>query len=252
MRTQKVSRIGSLVYGFTLPFQCISLIFAKPKLLLWSVLPVILTAVSYGFIYVKTQDFIRDFTTQILSHWGLNPEGWIAATFILLSKILLFILGALTFSLFSNIIACPLNDFLAEETERYTSPALDAVHNRRISFRIKVIGIDLIKTTFAAFVQCLSLFISWLPLVNVVAILLTILLLTFQFVSYPQTRRGEGVYDGIRFIFSHLYSCLGFGAAVVLVFSIPFLSCLFLPLAVTGGTLLYGRSRGSATLPALR
>ena len=74
------------------------------------------------------------------------------------------------------------------------------------------------------------------------AIVLALLLLTFQYVSYPQTRRGENLGTSLAFLGRHFWACLGWGASMTVLFMIPLLSAFMLPIAVVGGTLLYARS----------
>jgi len=249
---RKTSRIGSFIYGLTLPLQSFTLLLKHSKLLFFCCLPFLVTLTAYALMFVKAQGLLKEFTAHTFSLWGLNPESSLAGLFLFLSKLMFLLLGAISFSFVGNIITWPLNDFIAESTESYCSPPLPPVPSIRVINRIKIIGIDLIKSIFVATLSCVSLLLSLLPFLNFLAILLAILLLSFQFISYPQTRRGEGIFEGIRFLFKHFYACLGFGAGIAFLFSIPFLSCFFLPLAVTGGTLLYARTKGSSYLPVLQ
>jgi len=98
----------------------------------------------------------------------------------------------------------------------------------------------------------LTFFLAWIPVVNVAAFFLTCVLICFQYTSYPQTRRGVGIKDGVRFLFQYFYSCLGFGMVLIALFSVPFFSCFMLPLAVVGGTLLVARAQKIPELPLLR
>ena len=49
-------------------------------------------------------------------------------------------------------------------------------------------------------------------------------LLCFQYLSYPQARRGLGIFKSIAFLFKFPFACLGFGGAVSLLFAIPLIS----------------------------
>ncbi|MCR4313075.1 MAG: hypothetical protein NUV58_02410, partial [Candidatus Roizmanbacteria bacterium] len=77
-------------------------------------------------------------------------------------------------------------------------------------------------------------------------------LVTFQYISYPQTRRDVGIRQGAKFLWHHIYACTGFGSIFLLLFAIPFLSSFVLPLAVIGGTLLAARAPGSPQLSPLK
>jgi uncharacterized protein involved in cysteine biosynthesis len=74
----------------------------------------------------------------------------------------------------------------------------------------------------------------------------------FQYTSYPQTRRQERLGHGVWFLLRHAWACSGFGATITLLYAVPFVSSLALPVAVVGGTLLVARAGAGATMPRLR
>jgi uncharacterized protein involved in cysteine biosynthesis len=174
--------------------------------------------------------------------WGLNPEGWMAWMLFVLSKLILFIVGALTFTFIAGALASPFNDFLAESTEKVKGLVVPEGATF-FTFKVKIIIIDLLKTIFATAAAIAAILVSWIPVVNIFAFALTFLLVTFQYVSYPQTRRGQGIRDGLGFLWNHMYACMGFGAALSVMFALPFVSFLVIPLAVVGGTLLFEKAQ---------
>ncbi len=118
--------------------------------------------------------------------------------------------------------------------------------------KLRLLGLDMVKSVAATGAGLVALMLSWMPVVNFLALLMTFLLFCFQYISYPQTRRGLGVDEGFRFLWNHLYACLGFGAVISILFAIPIFSSFCLPLAVVGGTLLVARAPGAAGIPGLR
>lgn len=246
------SRVGSFLFGFTLPLRSLKIILSKPKLLFLASLPILVTVALYWFFFQEVQIHLQPWMNSLLQRWGLESEGKVAGGLFLLIKGLLLVLSALTFSLLAGIAAVPVNDFLAEATESYSNPPLKPVPGQSIRMRIKIVGIDVMKSAFAIAIQLLTLLISWVPLINFAAALLAFLLVCFQYISYPQTRRGQGVSSGARFLRSHFFACVGFGAASTFLFAIPFLSGLFIPIAVVGGTLLFARGSQESQLPRLR
>lgn len=244
------TRIHSAFYGITLPFAAAKLIFSRPALLFWSLLPVTITLSLYGVVVLKLQTYAKDTLTHFFIAHGLSPEGWGAWFALLLLKLLLFLIGAVTFSLVATVVASPFNDFLAEASERYASPPLASVGKTRAGAKFRLIMIDLSKTIAATACTLAAILFSGLPLLNFIAFLIAFLLVTFQFISYPQTRRGIGIGGGLAFLWRHLYACAGFGAAISLLFALPIVSALSVPLAVVGGTLLV--ARGQLKDPALK
>ena len=118
--------------------------------------------------------------------------------------------------------------------------------NEHLSF--EQIFIDIVKSIASAGVGIIALLLSWVPIVNIFAFALAFLLVAFQYISYPQTRRGIGLIDGAGFLRRHFFASVGFGTTVTILYMIPFLSSFMLPLAVVGGTLLVARAGGSPAL----
>lgn len=237
-------RTRSLVYGLKLPWESVRLLFRKPSLILWSLLPLAITVVLYGFLISSLQDWAQLQIRFWLETWGVRPEGWLAWSFTLLVKLVVFFAGAFTFAFAAGIAASPFNDFLAEATERWAEPPLPSVPPSPWAAQLRLIGIDIAKTFAATVATVAAILLSWVPIVNLVAFALACLLLTFQFVSYPQTRRGVGIGEGLLFLWKHAYACVGFGGVMSVLFALPLVSILALPVAVIGGTLLTARAPG--------
>jgi uncharacterized protein involved in cysteine biosynthesis len=236
-----IQRAESFYFGLTLPFRAAKLIFSHPRLLFWSVLPTAITLTLYYYFIAAITSHIAAF---ILAHVG---DNWLL---VLISKVLVFVAAALTFSFAANLISTPFNDFLAESTERWAEPALPEPEIPSTGIfagywrnKVRLIGIDAVKTFAAMIMGMIALLCSWIPVVNLAAVLITFLVFSFQFISYPQTRRGEKLSRALSFLGRHFFACLGFGAIGSLLFSIPIVSCLAIPLAVVSGTLLVARAR---------
>ena len=246
-------RIQSFYYGLGLPIQAFRLIFRHPTLLFWSILPVAITLGLYVWLIRNLQDSTKAYLLQAFVSAGWDPNSWIAGTLIILVKVLLVLVGAMTFSLVASVASAPFNDFLAESAEQWTTPPLPAVPSQPFRAKMRLIVIDLLKTVAGGVAGLAAMIFSWVPVVNLIAVILALLLVSFQFVSYPQTRRGEGLQAGLRFIWKYFYACLGFGLVTAFLFAIPIVSSLSIPLAVVGGTLLVGRAYGAeGTSPPLR
>jgi uncharacterized protein involved in cysteine biosynthesis len=237
--------ISSFIFGFTLPLRAAGLIASSPQLVFWSALPVGLTLILETLALWKLGAAAQVAVTGFLASRGLTADGtlaWVAAA---LATLVLVVAGALVFSATASILAAPFNDFLAEKTEPRATPPLAPVPSQGLGWRARLLMIDVFKSLCGASLSALAILLSWLPLINVLSFAVAFAVVCFQFISFPQTRRGEGVGDGIRFILRHPASCLGFGAACSILFAIPFASCFFVPWAVVGGTLLYAKARAA-------
>ena len=246
-------RIESLFYGVTLPVRALRLILSRKKLLGWAAFPIALTlALSvWGVTWLKAK--LMAYGIHWMASFGLAPESITVQAAMLFLQILLFVLAAISFSFLATILASPFNDFLSEATEPYCTPRLPILPSEasRVAWKIRSVWIDIVKTILVTLIQLILIAVSlvaiWIPGLNLIPFILAFWLLTFQFVSYPQTRRGEGFRHSIRFLSRHAFASLGFGAAIGALFAIPFISAFALPLAVVGGTLLYARAADPLT-----
>ncbi len=245
-------RTRSLWFGLTLPYRALKSIFINKSLLFWSALPLALTFVLFVYGISQLQDWAISLLQEYISSLGFDPAGLIGRFFMLSGKIILWMVAALTFIFTSSIVASPFNDVLAERSERITEIPLPPVTKKTLKAHIKLIGIDLFKTATAFIAALFAIIFCWVPIVNIFAFILAFLLVTFQYISYPQSRRSIGIGQGAKFLWRHIYACTGFGAILTFLFAIPFLSSFILPLAVVGGTLLAARAPGSSQLYPLK
>ncbi|OFZ79741.1 MAG: hypothetical protein A2583_06665 [Bdellovibrionales bacterium RIFOXYD1_FULL_53_11] len=233
---------SDFILGLTTPLAAGRMIVSSPRLLALSAAPVLLTAVIYFYGIAAAQTHIKSWMLHYMASWGLSPESWLAWSLFLLSKLVLMLAAAITFSFVANVVSSPLNDWLAESAE---APAgLPPVHKSGIGFKATVLMIDLAKTVVTAAASVAALVLSWVPVVNIIAFMFAFLMVSYQYVSYPQTRRGMGIMRSFAFLLRHPLPNLGFGMVMMFLFSIPLLSALFLPVGVVGGTLLVGRLVG--------
>lgn len=238
-----ISRLKSFIFGLQLPWQSFKLIVKKPKLLIWSIIPILITFSLYTFLIIKIQGFLSSWLTAHLLGWGFQTSTWISYTLSFVAQIALILLSGMSFTFVAALIACPFNDFLAEETENFTLPPISQQISVSLRVRWGILFIDFLKSLFALGVSLIAVLISWIPGINFFSFFITLFLLCFQFISYPQTRRKEGIRDGFQFIWNHIYSCMGFGIVTGFLLSIPIVSSFILPLSVVGGTILYARAK---------
>lgn len=245
-------RTRSLWYGLTLPYIAGRLILATPVLLFWSLLPILLTLLLYVYLIGALQDWAMLQVTSHVVSWGWSPEGWSVWIASLVTRLVLILVGAITFTFASTMVASPFNDILAEKTEPHATPPLAPVTGGGLARQLRLIWIDLVKTVAATVAGGVAVLFSWIPVLNIAAFVAVFLLVCFQYTSYPQTRRRERLGAGMQFLFRHAWACAGFGAAITFLYAIPFVSSFALPLAVVGGTLLVARANAAADLPALK
>jgi uncharacterized protein involved in cysteine biosynthesis len=242
----------SLVLGLTIPLRAARLAFTKPRLLAACLIPWILSGVlSYFFIQQASQ------LALMLLGWaatalGISVGGVLAQILGWTLAFLSWIAGALLLVWGAAILAIPFADWLSELAEPFVEPKL-ATSTADLSWFSRAqwrrIRIDAAKTFVSLVISLLGMVLSSIPLLGVLGPAVIALGIAFQFLGYPQTRRNEGVTVSLLFVIRNLPLCLGFGLILLPGFAVPFLSAFLFPIAVIGGTLLYGAGK-SRQLPA--
>lgn len=233
-----IQAIHNLYFGITLPLASLKLIVSHRSLLLLSIFPLILTSVLYYFILTRLNSYLGMHLGTYLASFGFTYDSWLSFLISGILKLILLLISVLTFTFTSTILASPLNDYLAERTEKFVPQITLAPQNSFLKM-MRLMYIDFAKSIMLAFFGLIAIVFFWVPILNVVALTLTFLLLSFQYITYPQTRRGLHFRESIVFLKHNFAASLGFGFILFILYSIPFLSSFILPLAVVGGTVLY-------------
>jgi CysZ protein len=233
--------IGDFFWGLGSPLRSARLLVKSPTLWIWALIPPIIAGALYATGFAWLDQMLRQTLGLWLASFGLSQNPWIGELILWGVRITLVVVSAFTFSAVTAIIASPCNDFLAEAAEAFVEPKLTPVPRAGWSLQLRWLIKDLGKNIFAGLATTATFLTSFVPVLNLVSATIAVLLLTFNYLTYPQTRRGESLMDGLRLIAKNFAPCLGFGLVHVFLFSIPVISVLCLPLAVIGGVGLYAR-----------
>jgi len=246
------TRWRSFRFGLRLPLHALRVIVRSRAMLTLSVLPIAVTTALYVFVIGFFVDAIRGAVLGSALGIGLDPGGAPITVLGWITDLLLLVAGAVTFSLTAAAVASPFNDALALRAERHGDPPLPPVPGRGLERQLELVVLDVVRNALAALAAAAAILLWWLPFVNLFWIVLAFALVAFQYVSYPQNRRGIGLLAGLAFLRRHRWAAVGLGAGLTVLFAIPVLSAAVLPLAVVSGTLLVARSQPVAGRPALR
>ncbi|MBU6376684.1 MAG: EI24 domain-containing protein [Bdellovibrionales bacterium] len=214
-----------------------------PRLFLVCLIPWIIAGALSWYCIQWASAFSVSALSWVLTLLGMSLTGIVATVLQAILGLLSWVVAALLMTWIVAILMIPLADFLSELAERYTDPPLRASSGVNGSFFSRAqwrrMKIDFWKTLFAVLVSVVGLILVHVPVLGVLGPVVLALSLSFQFVSYPQTRREQGIFSSLRFFRQHFGLCLGFGVSLVVAFSIPFLSAFVFPPAVVGGTWLF-------------
>jgi CysZ protein len=227
--------------GFFTPLKAFALIARNKKLIGLSVLPVAVTAIIYVLVLALLIKFADTKLDGILSRTGLNQDNILYSVIHVLIAIVLIMASMLTFSLIANLVATPFNDLLAEAAEAFARPPLAPVSGLQFKDRVRQIWIEFRKSLVVLLIAFFVFLFSLIPIVGLLGMLAAPMLLAYEFASYPQTRRSYGIRRSLGFLRRNAAACFGFGLMCSVLFLIPFVSCLTLPLAVVGGMMLFAK-----------
>lgn len=232
--SERPSFVAEIWFGLTLPLRAFNLIRKHRAILLLSMAPVF---VAIG-LYFWSVDALTDVLRPIYE--AKFPEWAKASTIV--SSIILYLLGALLFPSIVNIVAAPINDPLSEKVEKHLDPAIEAApHVGAMTFEyLQLLITDIVKSMIIGILGFAFFLLSLVPIIQFVAIPILFALISLQYLSFPQTRRGQGFRESLRFVIHYPFPTLAFGFVSSFFFSIPIVSGFYLPVAVVGGTILFG------------
>jgi len=243
-----------LLSGVATAWTATTLLIRKPGLKRFAVLPIIANAILYGVVVILGIYFVAAWEPHV-GPWNF---GWGIGS--LLAKSLNWAFGTLkwvigiplmltiiyfTFTVVGMVAASPLNDLLSDRVER---SVCGTTNNASLPLGKMAVLVSL------------SFFDSLVIVLKQAAISLLVLpLLLVPVIGFLPLLLVTGYYTGLGFVDvaiarNHLrgnhkqamiqdrrWEILGLGLTMELLFFIPFVGLLILPIGVTAGTLLYSR-----------
>jgi len=238
--------MNNFIFGFTYPLKSVKLFFKYPKLLGYSVIPMILNLIIYGSVFYFVFTFItgktEDFFTQNISDKFLL--GIIRLLLHLFTFILILILCYFLFIVFGGLISAPFNEKISrliEEKEFGKSSGYDLPFFKDISFSLKA---ELKKLTFYFSIILPIILVDFIPMIGSIITLIFGTAFSFyynalDYLDYPMTRRLYPFRKKLRTINSKLSLSMGFGGMAFFLTFLPVINVFMVPILVTAGTSLF-------------
>ena len=219
MNNDKLKKTASDSVSFVYIFKAMELIRNNKKLLKYSLIQIIISTLIFitSFYFVVTEGYTLYYSW--LGEWILDSAAWylIASYYVLIVPfyLILLIISFYAIMLTTQIFIAPFNTMLSVKVEEiYTGNKFVD----ELPFMIPVVG----QVTY-----------------TVIASLVLMYTLTFDFVDYPMERDKLELRDRINLVYKHKAIWLGYGGSVFLLFMIPLLNIALWPVLITSGTLLY-------------
>ncbi len=177
---------------------------------------------------------------------GILMRGlhWVLAVVV---AILMLGIAVVLMVLVGGVLAAPFYDALSEEVERLVQRGVDAPLSVSAFLRdaFRAVGLELVKLVlYLAALVPVWLLGLWLPVVGQVIATLagfvfTVTYLALEHLDRPAARRGYSISRRLELLRTRFFAAFGFGCAVWCLMLVPLVNLLFIPVAVTGGTLLF-------------
>jgi len=228
--------------GFAAPFGAAQRLLGQPQAWPWLVVPALVFLVlEIGFIAVSWR-FLRPWVSEQLVRAGWLPDAlargasWLVAA-------LAVVLGWLLAMFLAPVLSAPALERIVGLTE----VELHAPERAPLGFFAEFLcGARALLSSMAvtlSLVLALSLFELLVPPAAVAILPLKLVLgawgVAWGLFDYPLTLRGIGARQRFRFMSQHFALVLGFGSAFSLLFWLPCLGVVMLPVGVSAATQLY-------------
>jgi len=232
--------VAKLLSGSACLLEGLPLLF-RPGIKRFIVLPLLVALLIYGLIVVMA---IHLFNYWIDGLMGFLPAwlGFLRYLFKPLFAILLTVLVTLGFNLLIGLVMAPFNGILAEKIELLLGRKDDFPP---FTWGSVISSVQRELRKLAYFLpRFLPLFIlSWVPVLNLVAapllILLSVWMMALQYLDYPAENNGLNWQQTLAWLREKRLQSLGFGAVCLF---LP-LGFLLIPIAVAGATVLWVREQ---------
>lgn len=237
--------------GLLLPLRGGRLILATPGAWRWAVAPFLCNLLLYALFFAAMVWLLKSFggfrfDWAFWGDWGARLGEWTAAggraLLWLVAVPVFFFCGYFTFFFCGAVLAAPFNDALSEKLEialtGRPAPAW-AWRGAWLSFRLSM-GSTLRLLARQLFWMAATLPLLLVPLVGQAAwFLLSAYFTGLAYLDFAMARNFLGHRAKLAAARENRAAVTGLGAALLLLFAVPFLGVLLLPLGAAGATILY-------------
>lgn len=239
--------MADFLFGFTYPFRSIKFFFSHPKLITYSITPIVINIIIYGSVFFFTYRWI----IGSIDRWiGLDNTGagfwfqFLHTALLIVGFILLLFVCYLLFTILGNLVTAPFNEEISQRVEEIvTGGAVGHKMGFWEDAYISIMG-EAKKLAFYLFFLMLIFLLNVIPAAgNVLSAIIGTIFSFFynalDFLDYPMTRRKMGFRQKLKVTRSGKMITYGFGAAAFLLMFLPVVNVFMKPILVVAGTSLY-------------
>lgn len=234
--------LADFTRGIGYAFQGFSLVRAH-KVWPYALIPLAINALFFGTAIAFGVVYFGEFLDSLLPQW----LDWavVRALLWVLFAVSVALVTFFAFTLLANLVAAPFNGLLSDRVERHLRGQFgDEGTQRGLVAEVGAsFGAEIRKLVYLVAWSIPLLILFLVPGFNLLAPALWLgfgaWMMALEYADCPLGNHGVVFHNGRALIAQRRGTALGFGAAVMVMTTIPILNMLTMPVAVAGATALY-------------
>ncbi|MEO6693977.1 MAG: EI24 domain-containing protein [Ignavibacteria bacterium] len=238
--------MNDFIQGFFYPVRCIKLFFIHPKLILYSIVPMLINLIIYGTILFYVYNWLMGKSADMMDQMDTGSILFelIQPLIKIFSFIIVLVVCYFAFVIFGGIIAAPFNEKISKYIEeklfnKKIENSLSTIKDAMVSIKE-----ELKKLAFYFSIMIPLILIDFIPMIGSVITLVFGSLFSFfynalDYLDYPLTRRITKFRNKLKTVGSKRNLSLGFGCIAFILTLLPLINVLLNPILVVSGTRLF-------------
>ena len=238
--------MNAFIIGFFHPFRCAGLILKHPKLILYSIVPMVINLIIYGTIFFFVYDWITGMAgnLEVLT----KQENIMLEILRILVQVVSFLFVLLVcyflFIIFGGIVSAPFNEFISKYVEERIFGIRNVVEIPFAKEVLVSIREESKKLLFYFSVVIPLFVVNFIPMIGSVISIgvgtpFSAYYNALDFMDYPMTRNGAVFKQKLGILNKKLPLSMGFGTIAFIMTFLPVVNVIMTPLLVVAGTSLF-------------
>ena len=239
--------MNDFLFGFFYPIRSLSFFFKQPKILIYSIIPMVINVIIYGAIFFFTYNWIIGTSSELTGAYSLEAT-WLQEILhiliLIVSFLFLLLICYFLFITIGGIINAPFNENISQVVEEIITKTK---YDNKLNFLQDAwysIKAETFKLIFYFSIIIPLFFVGFIPMVGGVISTISGIVFSFyynalDYLDYPMTRRFYKLKRKIKVTHSGGLLTYGFGCMAFLLLFLPIVNVVFKPILVVAGTSLF-------------
>lgn len=240
--------------GFTFWLRGWRMLLSEGSLMALSIIPLVIAVGAGGgvlyFVYGHLSMWVHQIVAFILGSYTGMWTQVIYYPLVIGSGIVVLLGGIFTGYIVHALLAIPFYALLAEKALSILELKPDSPFDFQTWLRnsLRMFRVSAVKTILFVVLATFLFVLSFVPVINVFALLGTLLIMSFDLLDYSLEGLRFGLRQRFGFALRHKRMWLGMACGLALTMFVPGLTFFIAPGAVVGGAILIKESNGSRGL----